>query len=241
MSGEANRSHPDIDALAGYASGELDDEVTRRHVESCPVCRLELKRMVRFEHLETDGDLLRDAGWAAAQPRLERAFRNQVLPEVVPPTSPRRRERTSIWERWQIRWLVPVAAAAAVLLVVFQTDLVEKSRTPSEDLGPVRGTPVEAPDIVPEKPVGNIAAAPEVFAWTPQAKEDYYTLAILTPNLEKIFEVNRIPEARWEVTDSLKSILEKDAIYLWSVTGHKGVEPVTTSPNAWFKITDEQP
>jgi len=241
MSGEANRSHPDIDTLVGCASGEYDDEDTRRHVESCPVCRLELKLMDRFERLETDGDLLREADWAAAQPRLERAFRDNVLPEVVPPASPRRRESTSIWERWQIRWLVPVAAAAAVLLVVFQADLTQEPPTPSEDMGPVRGTPVETPDIILERPVGNVAAAPEVFEWTPQTKEDYYTITILTPNLEKIFEVDRVPEARWVVTDSLKTILKRDAIYLWSVTGHKGVEPVTASPNAWFKITDEQP
>jgi hypothetical protein len=137
--------------------------------------------------------------------------------------------------------MAPAAAAAAVLLVFFLSDRVQRPGPASEDLGPLRGTPVDTTDITLVKPIGNVAAAPDVYEWTPRSKDDYYTIEIFTSTLDKVFEVARVPDTHWAATDSLKNILERDTVYLWSITGHKGIEPVTVSPNAWFKITDEQP
>jgi hypothetical protein len=246
MSDNANRIHPDIDTLAEFAAGESDDESTRRHLEECHQCRLEVRRLSRFQELDAldaDDPLLREAAWSTARTRLERTFREDVLAPVADGRAVPERARASrsIWERWQIRWLVPAAAAAAVLLLVFQTDWVRQAGTPSEDLGPVRGTPVESPDIVLKRPLGKISTAPDVFEWQTKIKEDYYSIAIFTSNLEKVFEVARVIENHWTAADSLKALLKDETLYLWSVTGHKGVEPVTVSPNAWFMITDETP
>jgi len=213
--------------------------VAARNAEAASLAAASLNSMAST--IEGASRLTVEADWPAAQPRLERAFRENVLPEVVRAGSVARREKPLFWARWQIRWMAPAAAAAAVLLVVFLSDRIQSPGTLSEDLGPMRGTPVDTPDITLEKPFGNVTAAPNEFEWTPRSKDDYYTIEIFTSNLDKVFEVARVPDTRWAVTDSLRNILERDIVYLWSITGHKGIEPVTVSPNAWFKITDEKP
>jgi len=173
MSDEAGRNHPDIETLAGYAAGEVTDDSLGRHLKTCAACRMELRRLDRFERLETDGELQREADWPAARPRLEQAFRKNVLPEVVRNGSVAGREKPPFWTRWQIRWMAPAAAAAAVLLVFFLSDRIQRPGPVSEDLGPLRGTPVDTPDITLDKPIGNITAAPNEFEWTPRSKDDY--------------------------------------------------------------------
>ncbi|MGD8412969.1 MAG: hypothetical protein PVF33_01980 [Candidatus Latescibacterota bacterium] len=238
MSDEERRNHPDMETLAALAAGTVEDEEAARHLESCPECRMEIIRLRRFERLSEDGDLVNEADWSVAKPMLDRAFREKVLPEIVRPADDTPRPREPFWTRWQVRWLAPVAAVAAVLLLVFISGRIERPGTVTEDVGPVRGAPVDAPDITLEKPAGEIAAPPYAFEWKPQTKEDYYTIEIFSSHLDRIFEVTPITGTRWVASDSLKSILQKDTVYLWSVTGHRGVEPVTVSPNAWFKISD---
>jgi hypothetical protein len=237
MSDEERRKHPDLETLAALAAGTVEDAEARRHLESCPDCRMEIIRLRRFERLSEDGDLVNEAGWPAAKPMLDRAFREKVLPEVVRPADDTPRPRKSFWTRWQVRWLAPAAAAAAALLIIFVSGRIQGPRTVTEDIGPVRGAPVDSPDIVLEKPAGEIAASPDAFEWKPQTKEDFYTIEIFSSHLDRIFEVSRITGTKWVASDSLKSILQRDTVYLWNVTGHRGVEPVTVSPNAWFKIS----
>jgi hypothetical protein len=241
MRDEAGLEHPDIETLADYAGGRLEDDATRRHVEGCPRCRLEARRLVRFERLEADEDLLREANWPEAQRRLDRAFRGNVLPEVLADRSPRpaghpAKVPVPFWDRWRLRWWAPVAAAVAVLVVIVQIDRTRSPVTPAGDLGPVRGTHVDTPDIILEKPLGHLAGLPAVFEWRPQLKEEYYTIEVFTSDLKKIFEVDRVEGSRWVVSDSLKTLLQEDTVYLWSVAGHKGLERVTVSPNGWFRI-----
>jgi len=238
MSDRSTRSHPDIETLANYIDDQLaasDAETTKLHLDGCPVCRLEIKRIERFEAIESDESLREEANWPAAQARLERAFRDNVLPEVV--------ERQSIsarpfWSRWQVRWLAPVAAAAA-LLIVFQIDRSRPPGTPADELGPMRGPTTEKLSIALEEPSGNIEQPPEQFAWRSARENDYYKIAIFTSDLTKIYEESEITESRWAASDSLKSLLEAETIYIWTVTGQKGVEHEVVSPNGWFKITPE--
>ncbi|MCK5406467.1 MAG: zf-HC2 domain-containing protein, partial [Candidatus Krumholzibacteria bacterium] len=230
------RSHPDIETLANYIDGQLaasDADATKRHLDSCPVCRLEIKRIERFEAIESDKSLREEANWPAAQVRLERAFRDNVLPEVVARQSI---DARPFWSRWQVRWLVPVAAAAA-LLVVFQIDRSRPPGTPSDDLGPMRGPTTEELSIALEAPSGNIERLPEQFTWRSTRKNDYYKIAIFTSDLTKIYEESELPESRWAASDSLRSLLKVETIYIWTVTGQKGVEREVVSPNGWFKIT----
>jgi hypothetical protein len=246
MSDETKRNHPDIETLANFLGGQLsqnDTATTRDHLDECFACRLEVKRLARFEEIDSDADLEREADWKSARINLERAFRENVLPEVAERKPARETKRAagfdfgSFWTRWQIRWLAPVAAAAAVLIVVIQVQRINPPGTAPDDLGPMRGTPAASADIVAAEPAGDIPEAPKVFRWQSKWEDDYYTIEIFRPDLSKIFEVEGITDLRWSVSDSLKSILKPDSIYLWTVTGHRGVERETVSPNAWFKIT----
>jgi hypothetical protein len=109
-------------------------------------------------------------------------------------------------------------------------------RGPSVDPGPMRGPGVEPEAILIEKPSGDIAGTPELFSWKTSVQSEFYTLEIFTADLKKIFAQSPITEARWVTTDSLKTLLSNNTIYLWNVIGHKGLEPETVSPNGWFKI-----
>lgn len=231
MNDEPGRNHPDVDTLAGHAAGCEVDEPTRLHVETCPVCRLEVRKIKRFETLDADEDLNREADWQSARPKLERAFRESVLPAALANAGTEAQNART--NRYWVRWLVP-AAAALVLLVIFQAD---RMRRPGPDLGPVRGTPAQAAGIELKQPVGEISDLPHVFVWVSSEKEDYFKLEVFTADLDKIFEADRIRDTRWVATDSMRALLGEETVYLWSVTGHKGVERASTSPNGWFKIT----
>jgi hypothetical protein len=232
MPDRPGHNHPDVETLAAYAAGSTLDEPTRIHVEACPICRLEIKKLERFARLDADEALSKEADWQSARPRLERAFRDRILPGVS--ATFRTRGRFASWRSPWVRWLAPAAAAALVLIVVYQAD---RSRRPVVDRGPVRGTPVESPNIDLKQPIGEIDEAPRVFVWVSREKEDYYKLEVFTSGLEKIFEADHILETRWAATDSVRSLLDRQTIYLWNVTGHRGVERMTVSPNGWFKIT----
>jgi hypothetical protein len=245
MSENTTQNHPDIETLANYTAGllnERDADNTRTHLETCQLCRLEIKRIERFERIDSDTDLQAEADWQAARVALERTFQEKVLPQVV--RNKARAEdgggvadRMSFWTRWQLRWLVPVAAAVAVALIAVR---VVEWGGPGDDVGPMRGPTTESFDISTGQPLGDIAGPPVRFTWKSRRENDSYTIEIYTSDLTKIYQQDGITESHWAASDSLKSLLELDTIYLWSVTGHKSLERETVSPNAWFKIAPPQ-
>jgi hypothetical protein len=236
MSDDTPRNHPGIETLVELTEGRLDvDEArtVRAHIDHCSDCRLEIKGLQRFERIETDEELVSDAGWQSAQSRLEDAFHNNILPELDLEVTTRRTGKTPFWSRWRLQWLVPVAATAAVVFLVFAIN----DRGPAVDTGPMRGPGVDSADILIEQPSGDITEAPGLFSWHSSVECDFYTLEIFTADLKKIYTQNEIPESRWVATDSLKTLIAENTIYLWNVIGHKGLEPETVSPNGWFKFT----
>ena len=63
-------NHPDLELLAAHAAGqsaENESAAIQRHLEDCPFCRLELKRLKRFANIDADEELLEDAGWRRAE------------------------------------------------------------------------------------------------------------------------------------------------------------------------------
>jgi anti-sigma factor RsiW len=167
-------NHPDIETLANYTAGLLnegDADITSSHLETCRTCRLEVKRMERFERIDSDTDLQEEANWLSARVKLERAFADNVLPEVAQHEAREARlkdaERKIIdtrpfWTRWQLRFLVPVAAAVAVALVAIR---IAERIGPADDIGPMRGPTTESFDIAIEQPSGKIAEPPALFSW----------------------------------------------------------------------------
>ena len=142
MPQDRTRPHPDPERLDLYRDGRLSDSDTaemKRHIEECVLCRLELKRMARFEAIDADADLAGEAGWSEARERLERRFEREiVLPAATragPAPEPRATEKRP--PRPFLRWLIPAAATAAAVLLIWAVDRSggpESTRTGSESL-----------------------------------------------------------------------------------------------------------
>lgn len=229
--------HPDIETLSGFSEGRLEatlSETVGKHVEDCVACRLEIKRLRRFETIETDDALAGEAGWNRAGPALEQALNNRILPAAGVGTdkhAPTRQSRA----RWHLRWLTPAVAAAAVVVLLVS---VFDGGSP-DDPGVMRGPEAPAHGIVTGTPSGEIPGPPEVFEWSSAVKHDYYTVEIRSTDLQRIHTQTGIPDTRWAPVDSVTALFEPGTIYLWNVVGHRGVEEATVSPNGWFKITPE--
>lgn len=233
--------HLKIEELDDYMSGRLEPggaARAKRHLDDCPLCRLEIKRMARFEDIESDNELAEEADWEAARFKLERAFKDRVLPVVVEKSSVERGARPSFF---MPRWLAPLAAAAAVILMFVYIERASVLQDMYRDLGPMRGELAPEYEIILESPVGNIQAYPERFEWRSDVDSDYYKIEIFTSDLKQVYVVESVKKSEWALPDSIKARFEQGTFYLWSVKGYKGLEREVTSPNAWFRIrSDEQ-
>lgn len=239
MRSEKYVDHPDIEKLADYSAGLLEEseaESIEKHLECCTPCRLEVKRIERFNTIDSDAALAQEAGWSQARFRLERALRENILPEFM---GHEPAEAQKYRPPFGSKWLAPLTAAAAVILIFIYVEKARFPMVPSTDLGPMRGDSEVEYGVSLQSPVGEVAACPEQFQWYSDRKNDYYTLQIFTTDLSKVYTVDNIADTLWVVPDSLKAILHHEKIYLWSVKGHKGLERVLESPNGWFKINPE--
>jgi hypothetical protein len=227
--------HIDPAKLADYSDGTLhesESELVRRHLEECPLCRLELERLKRFLVIDADEELARDSEWPRARTKLEAALRERIVPSVT-------NKRPAVLRLSRAvrvaRWLAPVAAAAALILFAAYFGAREKPEVPGSLRGSMRGSPAEY-GITLDEPIGALKAVPEIFTWRSQRANDYYSLEILSADLKTICRVERIAQSPWAVPDSLVTAFEPDSIYLWNVKGYRGLERVIQSPNGWFKI-----
>ena len=75
MTGTNNHGHPELETLLAFAEGELAaDQATpvAAHLESCALCRLEIKRFAQFETGGDDPEAAQDAQWDQAELQLRR-------------------------------------------------------------------------------------------------------------------------------------------------------------------------
>jgi hypothetical protein len=231
--------HPGLEILTAYACGCADDDVTdllERHLDSCPLCRLEVKRFRRFQRIGSDRELAEEANWSGACFKLERALKERILPTVA---ERRKESRQAPARRSNLGWLAPIAAAAAVVLVFLAVERPGVSPGFGPGFGPMRGEPAVEYGITLEAPLGEIEALPERFSWHPRRENEYYSIEIFAADLTQIYRVDRINDSTWVVPDSLTTILEPDSIYLWNIKGYKGLEEKALSPNGWFKVNAE--
>lgn len=143
------------------------------------------------------------------------------------------------------QWWIPVAAAAAMTVVVLGINRVDFSATapeggtipPALDTGgPLRGGEKATARFVLLRPIGDIAAKPDTFAWHAEQPWDRFVLEIYTPGLRTVYRREHLATTHFAVPDSLRSLLRADSTYLWSVQGFHKLEPVGAAPEAWFRI-----
>ncbi|MDD4857989.1 MAG: hypothetical protein PHD74_07765 [Candidatus Krumholzibacteria bacterium] len=233
-------AHIDIETIERLLKGDLADgeaEAARRHLETCPLCGLELKRLKRFNAIDSDEDLARRAEWLYARTRIEKAFGERIAPFAM-----RSRSRASLSSRAvnAVRWLGAAAAAVAVVAVMVHFAMKEGPRerpqAPAPGRSIMRGAPPVEYGIALEEPAGPVEARPGIFKWKSNRDDDYFVLEIFTSSLDKICRATNVRESYWNIPDSLGIKLEPGVVYLWNVRGYKGLERAAASPNGWFKI-----
>lgn len=236
MSDRRKTDHPDLFELAAYAEGSLDGKpqaAIRLHLTECALCSLEMKRLARFESIDEDQELMAEASWESAEAELATSHRASGF-------SGRKQSVSGNKNIFSWRWAVP-AAAAAVLLVLFLPDVLESPERYSDQSSPLRGGEELVTEIFPLAPVGELAGPPEFFSWKQGKPFDSFTLRIFTPELEPVYEEAGITSRKRAVADSLLASLRPGKIYLWTVTGHSGVEEAAASPAAKFSIRENPP
>jgi hypothetical protein len=234
------KEHIDLEALEKYLLGKLDERETEavgRHLKTCALCDLELKRLQRFAGVDSDDDLARSAEWIYARRKLENAFIGKIAPSAAGDTENADAQKIRLPRASHAaRWIVPVAVMAAGLVMIAYFSKREGPRVIEPAQRVARGAPPVRYDIELTEPEGEIHASPTVFEWKSERDDARYTLEIFTPTLSRIYRAENIAGSSWTVPDTLRTILESDAIYLWSVKGFKGLDRAAASPIGWFRI-----
>lgn len=236
MSDLRKNDHPDLFELAAFAEGSLSaaaSEAIGSHVADCALCALEIRKLERFEATDKDATLISESHWEEAEVQLASVYEENIRPKVFS-TGPR---RNGIFSR---RWLVPVAAAAVVLAILLPR-LPLMVEGPEGDLPPLRGGGETMVVLNPMMPLGEMVGPPEFFAWTTETRFDSYSLNIFTPELELVFEEFGITTEKFAVTDTLLTRIRPGNVYLWTVTGHTGLQSEAVSAPARFEILEIPP
>ncbi len=265
MAEGTNSLHPDLEILHRHVVGELsaaEGESLAAHLDACPRCRLELKRLARFDTLDGDAETAADAAWDEAASILDETFAEKILPAVrataadegdgdsgvgagsggdspAPGDTGRRPDGESgrVVRLWH--WALPVAA---VLCLWFWTGQRNTGPLPALD-GPdaLRGGTASDTTLVLLEPLGEVAAAPTRFAWEARAPYDHYSLEVMTPELESVLRLDDLHATEVVLADSLGSLLASGGRYVWWITGQRGLAPAVVSENGWFVIAGKRP
>lgn len=220
--------HLDPQLLAARAAGALPADAVARvegHLVDCVLCRLEAARAARFLELETDEAAASEADWPAAESRLRAAW-----PSTPASAATRRR-------RAPVGWLLPAAAAAALVLVAVTAGDQLWRATPQEDSDGMRGTAVIAPVIQPLSPIGELEAAPERFTWSATREFDAFALEVFTDDLDPVVRLKDVMETHADLPDSLRERLLPGTTYFWHVEAWEGLTVAEASPTVSFRVS----
>jgi hypothetical protein len=218
--------HPDLELLLSRGSGLLDAETAAAvdaHIRECALCRLEMKRAARFDELDHDDEAAAEADWDVAAGRLDAAWCNR--------SRPRRRN---------LRWLAPVAAAAAVALIAIS--LGDRAlRDPLGGVGDtVRGTPAAGPVILADGPKGEVADPPARFTWASAEAFDSFVLEVFTEDLGTVLLLDGLDTDEVVLSGEQQALFAPDTTYFWHVEGFRGLTAAEASATVWFRIAGEQ-
>jgi hypothetical protein len=236
MSDLRKNDHPDLFELAAFAEGSLGEAAAAsvgHHVAECAICALEIRKMKRFEGIEADQELLAASHWDEADTELEARFAENIRPGIEKPVS--KSPKRISW-----RWAASFAAAAVVLVILFP-GLSTMSDGPGEGPSPMRGGEEKVAVLQASAPLGELVGPPEFFAWKTDIEFDSFSLRIFSPELESVFEKSGITAQKLAVKDTLLASLRPGKVYLWTVTGHTGLEPEAASDPARFHIMEFPP
>lgn len=246
-----NHGHPDLETLLAFAEGDLEAKELQdieNHLEGCAECRLEIKRYQRFQDMGLDPDELAESNWAAAELKLARAYKEQILPAIdpaidpAPGTSPDpapvpAETPASARNPRRLFWMVPAVAAVLALMYFIQPEGLSDGPVGFEPRGALRGgDQIAEPLIHLVGPIGEISAIPDTFSWTSDLEMDHFTVEIFTTDLERIHFQDEITCPFWVPEDAGEFLLEPGVTYLWSALGYAEGQMAGESGTVWFKV-----
>ena len=233
-------SHPDIERLAEYRSGRLDkikeDEI-RQHLELCPLCRLEIKRIDRFLKIDTDIQVEESSDWNRAGAEMKRFFSEEILNR---PAAGKVQQSRTNWKGRHLFWLMPAAVAAALVVVFLAKDPGTGSVESDSSYGPMRGDSAEKTNIELVVPEGETDAVPPVFKWKSDQEYEFYSLEIFKTDLTEVYSCESIAGTTLVLPDSIVALFKVGETYLWNVKAYRSVERVSSSNDSWFRITEKE-
>lgn len=226
-----SKQHPELEFLLSRRDGLLPaDEAAAvdEHLADCTLCRLALKQAARFEDLDQDDETAAEADWAEAEARLENPWPKRRRPAAVNP-----------W-RDRSRWLVPLAAAAVLALVVVNVGQREIHQPFGDAVDSMRGGPVAAPVIEAVFPHGELDTIPAHFQWQTERDFESYDLELFTEDLVAILTLEGVPGLQADIPDSVLAVLKPGQTYFWHVKDGAGLAAQEASATIWFRVGSEK-
>lgn len=201
-------------------------ELIERHLGECPACAAELELARAFDAGAMDGD----ARWIVEQ--LERSRPGSPAPGesgdavVVPLDSARHR---------RARWLVPLAAAAMMIVAVGLVVRLNRPTVPELPDRPSDGV-VRSAEIEILAPVGDIEAPPTRVEWVEVGGVRDYRFVLLDVDDEPLWE-GRFDASPAVLPDSIVIQLQPGVVYFWQIEGRsEGGEVVARSARQQFRM-----
>lgn len=239
MNREGKSQHPDLETLIAFSESRLpraDEAELEKHLESCVMCRLEIKKFQHFDSLGDDPIADEEAGWDQAQLDLDQVWHEEIQPTLQQKDLPGagfRRQRSLK----RAIWVIPAAAAAMAAFFMLNPGSGPNTLPLMADSTVVRGAeaPV-APTIHLTNPVGELDSIPVVFAWETEVACDRFSLEIFTASLETVVSEREITSSPWTLPSPEAELLKPGNVYLWKVRGYKTLEAVAESENQWFSV-----
>ena len=229
--------HLDIAILERYLHDELsgvEREKVKGHLEICPLCRVELKSLKRFEEIDRDEHLAREADWATAEKLIdgwaEEWGRERIGAGEVGGVE-------SLHERKFGFGIIVSPLVAAALLVLMFIGIKGSLNTGMHEFSNVMrsGTQIER-QITLVAPSGDIMDLSDAFVWDCQHGDYSFRIDIFTAELTAVFSTKGIKGSSFKVKNIPRYLLKPGTIYMWRVSAYKGNERVSVSKTQWFRI-----
>ncbi len=143
--------------------------------------------------------------------------------ERMPASSPNRM-------RWQ-SWVVPIAAAAALVIVAYFVAGPVLAPTVTPDTT-VRGTDLK--EVIPEHR-STLTDVPRQFQWPAQTGATGYRVTLRDANADKVWATGSLTGNETTLPHDIRTRLEPGTTYLWTVDVEGPAVQATLGPY-WFQV-----
>jgi hypothetical protein len=253
-------SCPDPKVLVALAFGDADvDELTLRHVTSCPACRQEIRRLQEGAALLAaapangagegcldDADIARIAtlglgeadrhatGHLSECARCRARVADAALVLTAPDIAAALEHTDRPVRHTKRRWAVPGAVAAAIIALTLLPRLAftPVDNAPASSPERERDNGLFTPLPAALEPQGEVRSA-DRLVWTRVPGADHYTITVFSTDGSVLWQS--------EATDTavaLPAVLRAGEVYLWKVAAHTSWDRTSESELVEFRLLE---